>query len=217
MAQPVDEFIAELAADNEEFFGSLAEQRTTYWPTKLHGQAAAEALKTRWFNELRGVDILGRFIGRVPDLTLKLMVARQVADEAKHARLCRRRVEALGSSVLDFVPTREQLAFGDLLDSFAFPEEFFAAQQFTVETQSIKRNEMALRRFGPEIAAMFSCHINPDERFHARLGHLGLQVFARTEVAQARALRAVKDIRKAHVAMVDAHVERMRTLGYLDL
>lgn len=215
MALDAEDFIHELEEENEAFFKSLPDTDTTYWFSKMDGLAAAEALKPRWYNEIRGVDIIGRFIGRVPDFSLKALVGRQVGDEAKHARHCRRRIEALGSSVLDYQPSKEQLRFGDLLDSYAYPEEFFAAQQLTIETQSIKRNEKALARFDPETATMFEKHINPDERFHARLGFLGLQVFARTTAAQERARHAAREIREAHVAMVRAHSEQMLSSAYL--
>jgi len=216
MAIDVEEFIDQLNRENEEYFAQLPESDTVYWVDKVDGAAAAEALKPRWFNEIRGVDIIGRFIGRVPDLSLKALVGRQVGDEAKHARHCRRRVEALGSSVIDYQPSEAQLRFGDLLDAMAYPEEFFAAQQLTVETQSLKRNEKALTRFDPETAEMFEKHINPDERFHARLGHLGLQVFARTTASQDRARRACEVIREAHVMMVRAHSRSMLEAGYLN-
>jgi 1,2-phenylacetyl-CoA epoxidase catalytic subunit len=215
MAVEVEEFINQLNEENEAYFATLPETDTVYWADKMDGLTAAESLKPRWFNEIRGVEIIGRFIGRVPDLSLKALVGRQVGDEAKHARHCRRRIEALGGSVIDYQPSREQLHFGDLLDAMAYPEEFFAAQQLTVETQSIKRNEKALSRFDPETATMFEKHINPDERFHARLGHLGLQVFARTTPAQDRARRACEVIREAHVAMVRAHSNHMLQAGYL--
>jgi 1,2-phenylacetyl-CoA epoxidase catalytic subunit len=205
VAKHVDDFIAELGAENEAFFSCLPEGSTSYWSGRLEGPAAAAALKPRWFNELRGVEVIGRFIERVPDITLKVMLGKQVGDEAKHARVCRRRIEELGSSVLDYIPSPESLAFGDLLDSLAYPEEFFAAQQFTVETQSLKRNELALSCFDSATALMFKKYINPDERFHVRLGHLGLKVFARTEAAQRRARDAARKVRQIHVKMVKAH------------
>jgi len=215
MTLHVDEFIQTLHQENEAFFANLPDTKTVYWPKRLDGLAAAEALKPRWFNELRGVEVIGAFIVRVPDLSLKVLVGRQVGDEAKHARLCRQRIEQLGSSVLDYVPTPAQLQFGDLLDAFLFPEEFFAAQQFTVETQSLKRNELALERFDPETAAMFKKHINPDEHFHVRLGRMGLRVFARTQAAQDRARRAAEAVRQVHVDMVLQHVEKMEAGGWL--
>lgn len=212
MSQDVRAFIRELCAENDEFFASLPDEKTTYWPEQMDSELAIEALKPRWYNELRGVEVIGKFIERVPDMSLKVLVGRQVGDEAKHARLCRRRIEQLGGSILDYHPSPEQLTFGDILDGFAYPEEFFAAQQLTVETQSLKRNEKALERFDPETAAMFKRFINPDERFHARLGHVGLTVFARTSAAQERARLAARIIRPAHVAMVQAHYKRIEPM-----
>lgn len=214
MAKDVEEFIAELTEENEAFFSGFSETATQYWSGTLEGRAAAEALKPRWFNELRGVEVIGRFIERVPDISLKVLVGRQVGDEAKHARLCRRRIEQLGSSVLDYQPSPEQLAFGDLLDSFAYPEEFFAAQQFTIETQSLKRNEAALHCFDPVTARMFEAEINPDERFHVKLGRLGLKVFARTTPAQDRARVAARAVRELHVKLVQVHRARMEDEGF---
>lgn len=216
MVLEVEEFIERLAKDNEAYFSSLPETDTVYWlcpvalqfegeSGPLRGREAVAALLPRWYNEVRGAEIIGRFVGRVPDLTLKVLVGRQVGDEAKHAHYCRKRIEALGGSVLDFQPSIEQVEFGDFLDSLAYPEEFFAAQQFTIETQSIKRNELALQRFDSKTAQMFKDHVNPDERFHARLGALGLKVFARTQPAQDRAWRAAVMAREAHVRMVRSH------------
>lgn len=215
MAVDVDQFIEQLGAENEDFFAHLPDTATTYWPETFSGEAAAEALKPRWYNELRGVEVIGRFIERVPDLSLKMLVGRQVGDEAKHARMCRKRIEELGSTVVDFVPGPAQQDFGNVLDEFVYPEEFFSAQQFTVETQSIKRNDKALERFDVETAAMFEEHINPDEKFHAALGKMGLKVFARTTPAQDRARRAAERIRHCHVLMVQEHLTRMEAGGWL--
>lgn len=215
MAKDVDRFIEELDCENEAFFAALPEHAVHYWSGTLDGAAAAEALKPRWFNEIRGVEIIGRFIERVPDLTLKVLVGRQVGDEAKHARVCRKRIEQLGATIEDYRPSAAQMAFGDFLDDLTYPEEFFSAQQFTVETQSLKRNEAALECFDPETARMFACDINPDERFHVRLGHMGLRAFARTEVAQSRAREAARRVRDLHSAMVSLHREAMAATGLL--
>lgn len=203
----VNEFIRDLGQENEAFFSQLPDSATQYWREDMPRSEAIAALQVRWFNEIRGVDIIGRFISRVPDLTLKVLVGRQVGDEAKHAKVCRRRIEQLGGSVQDYRPTAAQLAFGDFLDELAYPEEFFAAQQFTVETQSLKRNDRALNCFDEKTAEMFRKDINPDERFHVALGHLGLRVFARTPAAQERAREAARRVRDIHSALVRSHRE----------
>jgi 1,2-phenylacetyl-CoA epoxidase catalytic subunit len=205
MAKDVADFIRDLDQENQVFFDALPDNSTQYWHDAMTNHEAVRALQVRWFNELRGVDIIGRFVSRVPDLTLKLMVGRQVGDEAKHAIICRRRIEQLGGSVHDYYPSSEQLLFGDFLDSLVYPEEFFASQQFTIETQSLKRNERALHCFDDVTADLFRTEINPDERFHVALGHLGLKVFACTSAAQQRAVDASRRVRDIHVAMVAAH------------
>lgn len=210
MHQDVDEFITTLELENERFFADLPDCATQYWHGQMSIGEAIGALQVRWFNELRGIDIIGRFISRVPDLTLKVLVGRQVGDEAKHAKVCRRRIEELGGSVHTFRPTAEQLEFGDFLDTLVYPEEFFSAQQFTVETQSLKRNERALECFDVKTAEMFRSDINPDERFHVAIGHLGLKTFARTAAAQRRAADAAMRVRDIHVKMVLAHREGVR-------
>lgn len=205
MVKHVDDFIADLGAENEAFFSQLSDSSTQYWHENMSTTEAILALQVRWFNELRGVDIIGRFISRVPDITLKVLVGRQVGDEAKHAKVCRRRIEQLGGDVHDFQPTRAQLEFGDYLDTLIYPEEFFSAQQFTIETQSLKRNERALECFDEKTSNMFKRDINPDERFHVALGHLGLRTYARTEVAQQRAIDAARRVRDLHSRHVEAH------------
>jgi 1,2-phenylacetyl-CoA epoxidase catalytic subunit len=205
MAKDIATFIDQLGRENEIFFSQLPESAIHYWHGEMSPEEAVRALQVRWFNELRGVDIIGRFVSRVPDLTLKVLVGRQVGDEAKHAKVCRRRIAELGGDVRDFRPTARQLEFGDFLDSLVYPEEFFAAQQFTVETQSLQRNERALECFDAKTAQMFRTQINPDERFHVALGHLGLRAFARTTVAQQRAADAAARVRDIHSAMVMAH------------
>ncbi|WP_028534678.1 hypothetical protein [Paludibacterium yongneupense] len=213
MTQDIDDFIESLTQENGEFFALHAECETRYWVGCLSGEAAAEELLPRWFNELRGVEVIGRFVERVPDLTLKVLVGRQVGDEAKHALYCRHRIEQLGGSVLDYRPTPAQMALGDYLDSLAYPEEFFAAQQFTVEAQSLKRDEEVLDGFDPATAEMFRRHINPDEKFHVRLGLLGLRTFARSSAAQRRARAAARGARELHVHLMRSHREAMEKRG----
>ncbi len=206
----VDQFILELEASNEAFFNALPESETVYWTKPLTGSEAADALKPRWFNEwCIGVEVLGAFVKRVPDIRLKIQLGRQIGDEAKHARLVQKRIEALGGSVDNYQPPVSQLRFAEILNSMEYPEEFFAAEQLTVETQSIKRNEIALSRFDEETAAMFEQQINPDEHYHVQLGREGLRTYARTQAAQDRARAAVDAVREVHRSMVREHNTRM--------
>lgn len=200
------EFVERLETENREFFTSISERERTYWTEPLRGKAAADALLTRWFNEWYiGVEVIGRFVGRVPSIHMKQLLGRQIGDEAKHAQIIERRIHQLGGSVKDFKPSSEQVAFADLLDSLEYPEEFFAAEQVTVETESVIRNEKAVERFDAQTAKMFEEEINPDERYHVKIGYMGLKLYATTTAAQERALKAAKLAREAHRKMVVRH------------
>lgn len=206
----VETFIEALEHENAEFFAALPESETVYWTRKLDGLEAAEALKPRWFNEwCIGVDVIGSFVALVSHVELKVLLGRQIGDEAKHARLVAARIRALGGTTEGYRPPPGQLEFAKLLREMRHPEEFFAAEQLTVETQSIKRNELALSRFDPETVRMFETDINPDERFHVELGRLGLRTYAATVEAQDRARRAAEAVREVHRTMVRQHNERM--------
>lgn len=205
------DFIAALEAENVAFYATLPETEKVYWTRPLQGPEAAEALKPRWFNEWRiGVESLGGFVRKVDDPTLKILVGRQIGDEAKHARLIQQRIEALGGSVANYDPPPSQLRFAELLDAFEYPEEYFAAEQLTIETQSVRRNELALSRFDAETAEMFERHVNDDERFHVQVGRIGLRRYATTSPAQDRARRAVERVREIHRSMVREHNVRMQ-------
>lgn len=205
----VAEFIASLEAENDEFYAQLPEDERVYWTKPLTGQEAAEALKPRWFNEwCIGVEVIGDFVRKVPDIRLKTLLGRQIGDEAKHARLVQQRIEALGGSVADYEPPPAQIAFADLLSSFEYPEEFFAAEQLTIETQSVRRNELALTRFDPETVRMFEEEINEDERFHVQIGRIGLRAFARDPLSQQRAREATVRVREIHRQLVKQHNRR---------
>jgi hypothetical protein len=210
---PVQDFIRELAEENEEFFSRQPKWATSYWAEKMSTEATVVGLQTRFWNEFRGAELLARFMFRVEETTLRMMVGRQVGDEAKHAFYVQKRLAELGASVGE--PFAEQQAFYAALDDFLHPEEFFAAQQFTVETESVKRNEQALQHFDETTAEMFRRHINNDEVFHVRLGHAGLAFYCVTEWAQQRARAAARLIRDKHVAMSRRNHAILRDRGLI--
>jgi hypothetical protein len=211
----VESFVNGLAADNERWYGSTPLELKTYWPHRLVGEAAVEAIKTRWFNEYIGTVVLARLVEKVEHPRLKMMVARQVGDEAKHAQVCEKRVRQMGGRVQDYEPLPEQLEMYDCLDGYEHPEEFLAAMQFTTEHEGVKRNEQALDRFDAETAAMFATAINPDEPFHVQIGWMGLRLLCTDEESQERARRACARQRELHREWTAAYRVRMKERGLL--
>ena len=205
-------FVQELGEENEAYFRDLPTWSTSYWAKQLNRRGTIQALAVRYWNEYVGAEVIARFMARVDDPELKVLVGRQVGDESKHAYYVRKRIEALGGNVGKPLP--EQIAFYEALDGFLHPEEFFSAQQFTVETQSLKRNEQALKNLDSETAEIFRKHINPDEHFHVRLGHKGMRFYCSDTASQARATEAARLIRERHVAMSSANHRIMSEAGW---
>jgi hypothetical protein len=211
----VQAFLEELAADNTAYYESTPAELKTYWPHRLVGEAAIEAITTRWFNEYMGTIVLARLLEKVDHPKLKLMIGRQVGDEAKHAMVCEKRVRELGGSVEDYAPLAEQLRLYEELDRFEHPEEFLAGMQFTTEHEGVKRNEQALDRFDEQTAQMFGDAINPDEHFHVQIGWTGLRLLCVSPEARERARRACHQQRALHREWTAAYKVRMEARGLL--
>lgn len=211
----VETFLKDLAADNDAFYRSTPSELKTYWPHRLVGEAQIEALKTRWFNEYIGTVVLARLVEKITHPKLKMMVARQVGDEAKHATVCERRVRELGGRVEDYDPPAEQLRMYEVLDQYQYPEEFLASMQFTTEHEGVQRNEQALERFDAKTAHLFADAINPDEHFHVQIGWTGLRILCTTADAQHRAREACYRGRQLHREWTAAYRSRMQERGLL--
>ena len=130
-------------------------------------------------------------------MQVKLALARQVGDEAKHYRLIADRLGALGidASTLDPLAT----GYGPLfkyLDSLLTTVERVAAGQFTREAIAVVKNRQFIdfcERVGDrETAALYRDTIEPDERYHHELGRRLLLRLATTPEAQAAATRAAR-------------------------
>ena len=212
---PVRDFLHELAADNERWYAATPPELKTYWPHRLVGKAAIEALCTRWFNEYIGTVVLARLVEKVDHPMLKMLVGRQAGDEAKHALVTERRIKALGGRVEAYEPVDLQLELYRVLDTVEHPEEFFAAMQFTTEHEGVKRNEQALQRFDAETAQMFADAVNPDEPFHVQLGWMALELLCTSSEAQERARRACHRQRELHREFTKQYRRKMHERGLM--
>jgi hypothetical protein len=213
--EEVERFLQDLAADNEQWYSSTPPELKTYWPHRLVGEAAIEALSTRWFNEYVGTVVLSRLVEKVDHPKLKMLVGRQAGDEAKHALVTERRIRELGGSIDAYEPVSKQLELYRILDEVEHPEEFFAAMQFTTEHEGVKRNEQALLRFDADTAQMFADAVNPDEPFHVQLGWTALRILCTDEEARVRARAACHRQRELHREFTAEYREKMRHQGLL--
>ena len=191
-----DEFVRELDAQNQSLLRRLAPDDTL--KPEVEGDLnVMSLLKVALKNEIEATEIAARWLVTTDAVDVKLALARQVGDEAKHYRMIAERLRALGGDVGSFNP----LAKGDgplfqYLDRLTSTVERVAAGQFTREAIAVVKNRQFIAfceaAGDKETAAMYRDVIEPDERYHHELGRTLLLRLATTDEAQGAAARAAR-------------------------
>jgi uncharacterized ferritin-like protein (DUF455 family) len=191
-----DEFVRRLDAETQGLLGRLAPDATLK-PEVEGALTVVNLLKVALKNEIEATEIAARWLVTEADLDVKLALARQVGDEAKHYRLIADRLRALGFAPTTFDPLAK--GYGPLfqyLDTLATTVERVAAGQFTREAIAIVKNrqfiEFCEAAGDRETAALYRDVIEPDERHHHELGRRLLARLATTPEARAAAERAAR-------------------------
>jgi uncharacterized ferritin-like protein (DUF455 family) len=191
-----EEFVAKLDADNRALLDRLAPDATLA-PEVQGNLTVPNLLKVALKNELEATEIAARWLVTTDEVDVKLALARQVGDEAKHYRLIADRLRALGVDLAGFNPMGK--GWGPLfsyLDTLRPTVERVAAGQFTREAIAVVKNrqfiEFCDRAGDRETATLYRDIIEPDERYHHELGRRLLLRLATTPEAQAAAARAAR-------------------------
>jgi hypothetical protein len=190
------EFVAALDAENQRLLRGL-EPDATLEP-EVHGPLnVPNLLKVALRNELEATEIAARWLVSTDDVALKLALARQVGDEARHYRLVGERLGQLGVDATTLDPLAG--GYGPLfryLDTLTSSVERVAAGQFTREAIAVVKNrqfiEFCERVGDKETAALYRDTIEPDERHHHELGRRFLLQLATTPESQAAATAAAR-------------------------
>jgi len=191
-----DEFVRRLGEFNQELLGRLAPDETLK-PEVEGDLTIVNLLKVALKNELEATEIAARWLVTTTDVDVKLALARQVGDEAKHYRLIADRLRALGFEPEAFDPLAK--GWGPLfqyLDTLTTAVERVAAGQFTREAIAIVKNRQFIQfceaAGDGETATLYRDVIEPDERHHHELGRKLLARLATTPESQAAAARAAQ-------------------------
>jgi rubrerythrin len=177
------EFVRRLDAENQTRLAGLAPDATLK-PEVQGALNVPNLLRVALKNEIEATEIAARWLVTTPDVRVKLALARQVGDEAKHYRMIAERLRQLG-----FDPaTPDPLAQGygplfQYLDTLETTVERVAAGQFI---------EFCERAGDRETAALYRDVIEPDERHHHELGRALLSELAATADAQTAATTAAR-------------------------
>jgi len=187
-----ESFLAELDAQNRaalDRIGASASREPAGGVTV--GKLLVMALKS----EIEATECAAGWIATTPEIDVKLALARQAGDEAKHFRLIEKRLGELGVDVSGFDPSPRSpmLAY---LASITTTVERVAAGQFTREALAVVRNDEFIRfcmgTGDPATAALYRDIIQPDERHHHELGRSLLAKLAVTPSEQAAARNAAR-------------------------
>jgi hypothetical protein len=170
----------------------------------LAGAAAAGAgagatdpkilLKIALANEIGVSELAAAWMPSTPEIDIKIALARQAGDEARHFQLVEKRLADLGFDTGSFAPPASNPLF-DYLRSLDTSAGRVAAGLFTLEAIAYEVNEnfmtLCERRGDLETVRIYREHIQPDEREHQRLGRALLLRHATTPDRQAGAREAV--------------------------
>lgn len=188
-------FVAELMRENDQLLARLAPAATL--AAEVGGDLAPmKLLRVALKNEIEASEIAAMWLPATGNIALKLALARQAGDEAKHYGLIEERLRELGDKLAGFNP----LAAGyspmfQYLKSLATDIERVAAGQFTREAIAMVKNrqfiELCERAGDVGTARLYREVIEPDERFHHEMGvrFLGELAIDADSQALARAAR----------------------------
>ncbi len=185
-----DAFIAALDADNQAALARIGSAASCEPGT---GVTVAKLLLLALRNEIEATECAAAWIASTPELEVKLALARQAGDEAKHFRLIQGRLAEMGIDTKTFEPGAPSPML-QYLSSLSTTVERVAAGQFTREALAVVRNEEFIRfcesQGDPATAALYRDTIQPDEQHHHELGRRLLAKTAVTEEAREAARRA---------------------------
>jgi uncharacterized ferritin-like protein (DUF455 family) len=187
-------FVQQLGLANQEILDRLAPAETLV--AESGGDLRLEhLLKIALKNELEATELAARWLVSTDDVDMKLALARQAGDEAKHYRLIVEHLHELGVDLHGFDPLAQ--GYGPLfnyLDTLTDPVERMAAGPFTREAIAVVKNQQFIEwctaRGHRATADLYRDIIQPDEAYHHRLGRDLLQRLATTPEAQERATQA---------------------------
>jgi len=172
-------------------------------------------LKMALKNELEASELAAVWMPTTPEIDVKLALARQAGDEAKHYKLIEKRLANMGADLSGFNPVAE--GYGpmfQLLSGFKTIVERIGAAQFAREALALKKNQQFIdfcEAVGDrETADMYREQIQPDEEWHVNLGRKVLAKYATTAELQAQARKAVESVLELAVKIQNKQLKEMK-------
>lgn len=190
-----EEFVAELDAENQAALLRIAQLSAA--GDADESLTIDKLLRVALKNELEASEIAAIWMSATTELDVKLALARQAGDEAKHYRMIADRLDAMGVDSEGIDPRAGGYSpMFEYLRSLETTVARVAAGQFTREGIALVRNEcfidFCLSLGDRETADLYSQVIQPDERHHHELGRRLLARYAVTIEQQSEARSAAR-------------------------
>jgi len=187
------EFVKELSVSNQRKLAELGAKKTLAGGHTETKNGLEILLRMALANEISVAELAGSWIPTTEDWEIKIVLARQAGDEARHFQLIEKRLNEKGISMTNFsMPIRNALF--EFLHDLRTPVERVSAGLFTLESIAYTVNENFqnyCEQVGDqETADIYRRFIQPDEKHHHELGRRLLEKYATTEEAQAQAAAA---------------------------
>jgi len=191
------EFIQELDREVSGALDSIASASAAAEPGPATSVIALLQLALK--NELEAAEEAAIWLASERDVQVKLALARQCGDEAKHYRLIEARLRELGVDTSGLDPlARGYSPIFDYLRSLETTAERLAAGPFAREALAKTRNEVFIewceRQGDVDTAQLYREVVQPDEAYHHELGRRLLPRFVQTPEDQARARKAARHV-----------------------
>ena len=187
-----EEFVKQLGAENQQALDRLGKLSAAGEPSE--DLSIARLLQVALKNELEAAEIAALWMPTTEELDVKLSLARQSGDEAKHYRMICDRLKELGIEADKIDPRKSGYSpLFTFLRDLNTTAERVAAGQFTREGIALVRNECFMdycKRSGDDKTAALYAAIQSDERHHHELGRSLLTRYATDETTQSLAREA---------------------------
>ena len=171
-------------------------------------------LKIALKNELEASELAALWISTTPELDIKLSLARQAGDEARHYSLIADHLRNFVVDLDEFNPLGDGYSpMFNLLSGLTTTVERTAAALLTRESLALKKNEHFIEfcdAFGAvSTAALYRERIQPDEEWHVHSGRKFLSRYAVTPEDHEAALKASKAVLQLAVTIQKKQVYEM--------
>lgn len=172
-------------------------------------------LKIAMKNELEASELAAVWMPTTPEIEIKLALARQAGDEAKHYKLIEKRLVSMGVDLAGFNPIAD--GYGpmfQLLSGFQSTVERIGGAAFARESLALKKNEQFIEfceAVGDrETALLYREQIQPDEEWHVQLGRNVLERYATAPDLQTKARKAVEAVLDLAVKIQNKQLKEMK-------